>query len=65
MSSSPSEMVLDTSDPVQSPDPDEDLPDTQPMDSQDPSFEISKEEREEQEKTWGQLFPHLTGTLPR
>ena len=63
MSSSPSEMVLDA--PVLSPDPDEDLPDTQPMDSQDPSFEVSKEEKEEEEGTWGNLFPHCAGTLPR
>ena len=44
---------------------DEDLPDTQPMDSQDPSFEseISKV-KEEEEGVWGQLYPH-SGTFPR
>ena len=56
MSSSPTKMVLESSD-------SEDLPDTQPMDSQDPDFDVSKESKEE-EDVWGQLFPYC-GTFPR
>ena len=39
----------------------EDLPDTQPFDSQDASLE---QEKEEEESIWGQLFGHC-GTFPR
>ena len=64
MSSAPSKMVLDGPDHAQSPEEEEeDLPDTQPMDDQDPSFDVSKEE-EEEKGVWGQLFPHC-GTFPR
>ena len=64
MSSAPSKMVLDTTDKSPGSDSEEeDLPDTQPMDSQDPSFDVSKEEEEER-GVWGQLFPHC-GTFPR
>ena len=59
MSSAETKMELDNPD-LSSSDS-EHLPDTQPFDSQDPSFE---QEKEEEEEIWGQLYPHC-GTFPR
>ena len=61
MSSDPTKMELDNPEVEELSSDSEDLPDTQPFDSQDASLE---QEKEEEESIWGHLFGHC-GTFPR